>query len=576
MDEKDKPTLDSTEEPSPLIPEDLSALDAKALDRLDSDLRKDYARSRKASVPDLDHLSRIADALDSISQDRERRAQEAAEAQSKLEELDARAAKTAKPDPAPNQGDEDEETPDDGPPGVPNQPTPPGPPLEGDPPADPKVPKAKAVAASVPRITDVQVPKGSEPVKPAPKFVITAAADIPGYSPGSEMPGFREISDAMAARHRAFGGVPMLGGGEDRVKVATLSWADNYPPERVLTNDPENDWAKIQKVVGPEPIAAAAGVCAPLEIYYELYTQGSTARPVRDAMAQFQAKRGGITFVPPPNITAVTGGITRITASQQAGGSTKNVFEVQCGTPTSVNVIAQATILRFNNWNDRFYPEQRENTVKNAMVESARIAETALLDQIYAGSTQLTSPASYGAAPTMLSAVDTAVAGSRSRWRIDNNARVRAIFPDWTHSVIRSDIARRNNVRVEELSITDEEINTMIRGRGCEPTFTLDWRTGFTQNFAAGAGSAGHLRDFPDTLNWFLYPEGTWLFLDGGTLDLGVVRDSTRNAANTFDIFSEVFEAAAFVGIESLSITTSICADGTYAPAGSAISCAGS
>ena len=55
------------------------------------------------------------------------------------------------------------------------------------------------------------------------------------------------------------------------------------------------------------------------------------------------------------------------------------------------------------------------------------------------------------------------------------------------------------------------------------------------------------------------------MFLDGGVLELGIVRDSVLNAENQFEIFGESFENAANVGIESLWITTDVCPGGAVA-----------
>jgi hypothetical protein len=60
-------------------------------------------------------------------------------------------------------------------------------------------------------------------------------------------------------------------------------------------------------------------------------------------------------------------------------------------------------------------------------------------------------------------------------------------------------------------------------------------------------------------VQWFLFPPGSWLFLDGGELDLGIVRDSTLSATNDFESFAETWEAAAFVGSESLAVTSTVC-----------------
>jgi hypothetical protein len=55
------------------------------------------------------------------------------------------------------------------------------------------------------------------------------------------------------------------------------------------------------------------------------------------------------------------------------------------------------------------------------------------------------------------------------------------------------------------------------------------------------------------------------VILDGGTLDIGIIRDSTLVGTNDYKMFLETFEAIAKVGIEGLSITSSISVNGVAA-----------
>jgi hypothetical protein len=80
-----------------------------------------------------------------------------------------------------------------------------------------------------------------------------------------------------------------------------------------------------------------------------------------------------------------------------------------------------------------------------------------------------------------------------------------------------------------------------------------------------GSQSAAALLEFPDSFDWYLFAEGTFLFLDGGTLDLGIIRDSTLVGTNDYKMFIETFEAVAKVGIESLKITSTISINGVAA-----------
>lgn len=72
------------------------------------------------------------------------------------------------------------------------------------------------------------------------------------------------------------------------------------------------------------------------------------------------------------------------------------------------------------------------------------------------------------------------------------------------------------------------------------------------------AAAGGAIPGFPDQIDSLLFAPGSWLFLDGGSLDLGLVRDSTLNAKNRYRQFSETFEGAAHRGIESLRLVMEV------------------
>jgi hypothetical protein len=55
------------------------------------------------------------------------------------------------------------------------------------------------------------------------------------------------------------------------------------------------------------------------------------------------------------------------------------------------------------------------------------------------------------------------------------------------------------------------------------------------------------------------------LFLDGGTLDVGIIRDSTLVGTNDYKMFVETFEGIAKVGVESLQVTSTIQVNGARA-----------
>lgn len=72
------------------------------------------------------------------------------------------------------------------------------------------------------------------------------------------------------------------------------------------------------------------------------------------------------------------------------------------------------------------------------------------------------------------------------------------------------------------------------------------------------ASAGGAIPGFPDKIDSLLYAPGSFLFLDGGSLDLGLVRDSGLNARNRYRQFMETFEGVAHRGVESLRLVMEV------------------
>ena len=82
--------------------------------------------------------------------------------------------------------------------------------------------------------------------------------------------------------------------------------------------------------------------------------------------------------------------------------------------------------------------------------------------------------------------------------------------------------------------------------------------------FYAAQSASAVLQSFPTMMAWNLFVEGSIQFLDGGRLDLGVVRDSTLDATNDYETFIETFENIADRGFaaSAYAIQTTICPNG--------------
>lgn len=344
--------------------------------------------------------------------------------------------------------------------------------------------------------------------------------------------------------------------------------ADLFGEERTLRNEsPIENTAKIDAVTSARAITAAGGICAPLNVRREMPTIGDTDRPVRDEMlVRFGADQGGIKTLPPPTLSDVSGAVAAWTHATDVtpGVNTKPCISMTCPSGSETLVDAITRCIQVGNFRARFFPEQVQAWLDLAAVQHARFSETRILTAIGAGSVAVTAPQLLDALTDVLTTLDRLTASIRSRRRLAANFPMRVGFPFWLRDLIRSGIARRlpYGTLDEQYAIADAQIDAWMRTRNVNLTWFLDGEAG--QVF--GAQGAGAVLAWPTSVIGYAYPEGSWLFLDGGQLDLGIVRDSTLNATNNYQLFAESFENVHFHGQpETYRMTLDLCADGSVA-----------
>jgi hypothetical protein len=403
---------------------------------------------------------------------------------------------------------------------------------------------------------------------------ITAGADIRGFNAGQGFTDWSEVSRAFVAKRPDLRSKGAEGDGNQTL-VASVH--GDYPADRVLGNDIDDTMNKINAVASQEAVVASGGLCAPLTPYYQLTTYGDACRPVRDNFPQFKADRGGIRFLPAPKLTDLAGSTRITTAAQDAAGYTnqtpagttapKPCLHVTCEAEETCIIQATSRCLTFGNMGSRTYPEQVEAWIKLGMAEFARVAEEALLDSVQAASTKVTASQIYGATYSLMEQISLLVANFRSRHRLCSNMTMKALLPWWVKEVFRVDIAgQAPGDGMARYSVSDAQITDWFSMRGVNITFFQDKATTETAPFAIPA-NAGVLPTWPTSFEWYLFPEGSFVYLDGGTLDLGLVRDSTLNSQNDYTIFYEEFNGLCFIGLESYAVTSTLIPNGTYAPA---------
>lgn len=418
-------------------------------------------------------------------------------------------------------------------------------------------------------------------------IALTASADLDGFKAGQELD---NDSLALAVRAAARRKTAVPAGFRDHVVVASLDLNNNpaIPEYRKLhDNDETGNTRKIEALVaaaknGIDPnadafaLTASGGICAPVAPYYELANVSTVLRPVRDALVGFIADRGGINFAPPPIIGDITDAVGIITADQDAAGGsagTKSCQVVICPDFEIVTVDSIYHCVTAGNLGARAFPEQIAQFNALVLAQHARVAETNLLNAIKAGSTAVTANGQAvqgdGAIATLLNDILVAAAGMRSRNRMVPGTRLQAILPVWTADMLVGDLIASQFGRFE---YNQAGVTALLATYGINVAWTLDGPSTDTGQ-VFGAQGSGAIVHYPANIQWALFPAGSWLFVDSGVLELGIVRDSVLNATNSYQIFGESWENAAGVGVESLWITSTYCPTGAVSALGTPAGC---
>lgn len=381
-----------------------------------------------------------------------------------------------------------------------------------------------------------------------------------------------ELAEAMATTLRR-----MSKNGPARGDVLVASAIYDYPEERQLGDSPEENTRKMELVartlVDRETgaLTATGGICQPVNVDYAVSTWATADRPLRDGLPAFQATRGGIRFVKPPDVGALAGATSIWTEATDAEPVefTKAVLTIECGSEEHVFVEAIPTRLKFGNMFGKFAPEQVAANTDLAIAAAARVAEDNLLDLIAAQCVKgITNEVLLGATRDLITVIQQTAAAYRQIHRIPRSQTLTMIVPDWIKELIKIDRAREiGHGQDASLMVTEQEVIDLIRNCGVNPIFHLDGQGeavegGVSQVFATPA--KGAIKPFPTKMISYFFAEGMMQLLDGGRLDLGVVRDSTLDAVNDYETFVEPFEGIAFRGFTggALQLETSLCASG--------------
>ncbi len=390
--------------------------------------------------------------------------------------------------------------------------------------------------------------------------------DVDGFAKGDLLGDIDALSVYMAERLSKRNTNP-YGGSEPEYIPLVSAFANYDDNERLSASDLEHNYRVTDAVTSAyadqnEALVAAGGPCAPIPPSYDFTSCFQTQRPVEAGIPSVGAPRGGIRFLDQQPLNVMAGGVEYGDAAQgallpgAAGYADKTCVRVPCPTETTVSVGRIHKCVTFDNLNFRVFPEQVRHMLELLDLEFTRRKEVQLLDRLDALSNPVVDINAAQASPmgSIRSLLrDLIVAGHNYRKR--NNMNDDAMLDVWLPTA-----AKQNLIIDAAMDYNNGSIDGLVRGSNAAALIAQVARlnvmyyyydattTGFPASAHNQAG--GTWNTLPATFRSYMTAPGSVVRLDGGSLDLGVVRDSTLNAQNDLQLFAEEWFELARPGCE--------------------------
>lgn len=408
-----------------------------------------------------------------------------------------------------------------------------------------------------------------------------AAADVPNFATGQRLDNFSQAAEALAqrldqyphgrgtaiaknvrvddvdtgrvfemARMSRHGAVQFVRDFPDELRVDEsgsngLRVAEYAASQRRLPGGSLIKSAQMA-VQNGRSLTAAAGWCAPSDTIWDL-VELETLDGMLD-LPELQTTRGGwnIPANGGPNFATIWGGIgnageTHLSEANVIGETAKVCYDIPCPSFTDVRLGVDYFCLTASLLQRRGYPEVVARFGRGALVALSHKINKGVIAAIATAAGAATiipqDPSGDDAASGLLSAVELAAVDAKYRNRLGMNSTLEVVLPWWTLAQIRAGLSRRTGV--DYLGVTDAMILEWFTTRGTVPRFVYDWQDAFA-GLVGGPGGATPLTGLPTTVNFLIYPAGTFVKAVQPVVNLDTVYDSTKLATNEYTaVFAE-------------------------------------
>lgn len=312
--------------------------------------------------------------------------------------------------------------------------------------------------------------------------------------------------------------------------------------------------ASSQRRLPEQDLVASGGWCSPSETIYEL-TDTSCPDMLWDA-PEIQLARGGLRYYKPLSLDVAS--MTWVhTEADDISGATKPCFKVPCPEPVEVRCDAVGVCLEAGILTQRHYPELVAWYLRNSMVAHEIRIRQVLFAQALATATPVTLTASMGALSAVFAAVALQAADMIERHSLCESTALEVVFPWWSRNLFLADLARRNGVPVNE--VTTAQVQALFTPLGVR----IQWARGLAPAVPTDIGAATPAVDWPDAVNFLIYPAGGLQIGRGEEVNLGVIHDSSKFQTNDYTaLFAEECVALVDRSVDTRIVTVPVCPTG--------------
>ncbi len=532
----------------PITPEELTSLRDQATADI-TDIQRRYEAGEELSDADVEGLTTLLDAVDSLNS-----ALAAAEAEAEAhraavaEVIERSKAATAEPV---LEEAVVEETEDDR--------------YSGDDVAEPV-----AVAASAPAPVTFAGAGATEPPaeETGPGWEMVPGA--PGWRPGKI--GFKEMGAAIDSvrGHNA-----RVRPNRSDVRSMAARGLAQLSRQMTVVNDSHELVREIERATSEIPgygkvtaqaLTAAGGWCAPSEQIYTFCDVPEATDLI--SLPEIAINRGGIRWPVEPDLSAIFESYEffftepELEAVDADGHPTaiKHCVEIPCPDEfvemrlNAVGYCVEAGILQRQGW-----PESIEWFLRSLTQEHFRaLSRRTILDMVAGSTPKKITADQVNATSSVLNSIALMATNLRLNRGLSRSATIEGVAPNWLHEVLRADLALmqgRNN-----LAVGDGEISGWLNARNISLQFVGDWQT-------RGVGEPGHLdtMKWPSKVNVLLYPAGTWFRSLSNIIEVGVLYPKEQLQINRYtEFFTEDAIAVGKRCNHSLNVEIPICPTGGY------------